>query len=463
MRHASLARRVGLVLVTAYAGLLVVTAANAQVPSSALQKCRDVWEGGFDVGIDSFGGSDSDADAAVNTALADAAAFYSGVGFSAPVLQCFDDPDSGETRYAMHYDADMHNNLGDYESTRCGGGSAKARLNSLEIPKHYGLMISGATADSGRIGTPPHELFHGVQSSYDMFSLCPEDWVWEGLAEALAYIWLQNYGPRNRQYKISMGRTIRYIDYPLHEPYAKDDDNGHAYGTALFWEYLTREPKLAVGDETVSLGLSRRFDPALLERFMDMRGNDSETYQSFAGATAAPDHWELRWLDKMLADLFNERLKRGQVEGGVYVVYPKFAAWLVNFVEPGQLKHFFKAGCGAVTLSEDQPVSHGVTVRRVASACLAISFGDNSDNKGFMVTMAGATKDTTRLHLGVNGEVISASRQDDSRKTWLVLPPPDQETVYLALSNVSPVAVRSEDLSVSLSFQYAHKGEASGP
>ncbi len=441
--------------------------ASAQVPSAALQKCRGDWLANFDVGMESFGGTGADADIAIEAALADAAAFYSGAGFYAPVLQCFDDPESRETRYAMHYATGMGEDLGDYEPTRCGSGSAAARLNILEIPKHYGLMISGATANAAQIGTPPHELFHGVQSSYDMFSMCPKDWVWEGLAEALAYIWLQNYGPRNQQFKINMARGIRYIDYPLHMPYTpvtKDgEDNAHAYGTSLFWEYLTREPKLAIGDETIALGLSRRFDPALLERFMDMRGNDPKTYQDFAGATAPPGDWELRWLDKMLADLFNARLKRGQVEGGVYVVYPKFAAWLVNSVKPDQLKKFFKSSCEPVTLSEEQPVSRSVAVRAVASACFAVSFPDNSANKAFMVTTRGAVATTTPLHLGANGDVIPASRHDDSRKSWLVLPPPDQETVYLVLSNVSPVAVGSEDLSVSLSFQYAHKGEASGP
>lgn len=473
---------IGLALV-ALAALLLSFPMTAQVRSNQLQVCnRSGQDSGshpreFTVGFDEFGGIGSDVDKAIEKALAHAANYYSEQGFDGkPVLQCFESSDSGETKFAVHYAVEgaperlargeepLGSSLGDYDSVRCGLGTAKIRLNLQRVATQYGLMITGTKALAPEISTPAHELFHAVQSSYPLFSLCPDDWVWEGLAEAMAYLWLQDWKDRRT---IDRTRSVRFWDYPLHKPKGHDDhpensDNTQAYGTSLFWEYLTHDPQYVISGEAITAGLTGRADSALILRFMSMDRLKNKEYF----ALHSPTDWELRWLDEVLRDWFNPHLQRAKLAGGLYVVYPRFIAWMVDAVDDkSNLRHLFEGGCEKVTLNPDpmRPVPGGIPrLAPVASECVAVFFPPGTTaNRSFSVNLMGSPARTKSIHVSWKGTPEQlVPRVDEKRKSWVVMPGPTEEPIYLTVANVSPVATDTEAFeNLRLELRFEEKGE----
>ncbi|MDP6951584.1 MAG: hypothetical protein QGF53_02385, partial [Alphaproteobacteria bacterium] len=279
-------------------------------------------------------------------ALHHAAAFYRATLKlkAPPKLLCVADPDSGEMSYAIIVDP----SFADPGSDSLGEYSAPEIRVSTLVSDAYGSMASGGGADADPFLTPAHELFHAVESSYRIFTvcgrglrLCTRSWVDEGLADAFAYAWLRKYERANSRYRTKLERSLPYLDHPLHRP--SDDDE--AYHRSLFWSYLAWAPKYVYtyrdkkgpSGQIVGLTPKGRFDARLLIRFMNMANPsaDPSTLSARAG------QWELKWLDEVLAMALNEAMDKlnikipRELKGGLFVIYPKYAAWLVGHLTTG--------------------------------------------------------------------------------------------------------------------------------
>ncbi len=282
-----------------------------------------------------------------------------------------------------------------------------------------------------------------------------------------------------------------YLDDPLHLP---GDDN-EAYNRSLFWSYLAWAPKYVYtyrdkkgpSGQIVGLTPKGRFDARLIIRFMKM-ANPSRDYSNFR---ARAGQWELEWLNEMLAQALNEAMGKlsiqipRELEGGLFVIYPKYAAWLVGHLTTGVsqrkrlslLGQLFKNVCEVADLTGGREDSDTVQldIAEIATGCVIIKRSEDYENDRVDVTMTAPVDDLHRIHLGWNGGVVPASVDDGVTKAWRIgLPQGDSVSnptgryLFLAISNVaediSETVAKDDDdppdkITVDLTIKFAVAGD----
>ncbi len=492
------------------AALAMLCLAAGAAPAAAVpfQECRD-WLETFEIGnvnpagndfIDGYAASPdrpvilSRAGDLMEEALHHAAAFYRvTLKLTAPPkLLCVADPDSGEMSYAFVIDESLINP--DPNKSVYGDYDAPLIRISPEVVHAYGSMAGGSGAEADPFITPAHELFHAVEAGYRISSICggcTSSWVDEGLADAFAYAWLRKYERANSGSRTALERGLPRLDHPLHLPADADD----AYYRSMFWSYLAWSPKYVYtyrdkkgpSGQIVGLTPKGRFDARLIIRFMNM-ANTSRDYSDYR---ARDRQWELEWLDEVLAMALNEAMDKlsidipRELKGGLYVIYPKYAAWLVGHLTTGVghrkrlalLKELFGGKCevAALTASPDASDSVQVTIAEIATGCVHIKRPEDYENDRVDVTMTAPVDDLHRIHLGWNGGVVPPSVDDGVTKAWRIgLPQGDSVSnptgrhLFLAISNVaediSETVAKDDDdppdkVTINLTIKFAVAGD----
>lgn len=419
--------------------------------------------------------------APVETALADAASFYKNtLGLTAPFkVQCVADPDTGEKRYAFIFDPNL-SDFGWYHTPA-------PPLTGVPDLRLKPTVVNHFITTSERFVTPAHELFHAVEAGYPLFTaagacgrICANPWVFEGMADAFAYGWMRQYQIAGRVGRVTLDRELPNLDDPLHLPADKDE----AYARSHFWEYLVWEPKYVYiykdkeGPKGQIVNLAPeavRFDPWLLIRIMNM----TTPLRVLNTPSDRKVHWEMEWLDSVLKDVLNKAIADSgtkvprKLKGGMFVVYPKYAAWMLGHLTTGvsdakrdaALGNMFKKGCRGLPVSTATGDAQTRTLRifDMSTACFVIDRKQKGRaNDRVDVTMEGSTDELNRIHMGWNGGVVVPSVDDGKVKTWrLGLPQGDSpsnptgQMLWLAVSSVAENlqdTVKPDNYNVASSF-----------
>lgn len=392
-----------------------------------------------------------------------------------PRMLCISEPDTDVKKYVIFPDTISKDTLGEYRAPGpVLGGVPDIRIDPTVILAFQDLARGNGKVDSEKITTPAHELFHAIEAAHPMFTnpmlqgckeygVCPAHWVSEGIADAMAYAWLRKYetGVLGNRPRIKYNRQLPYLDLPLHKA---PDNSDEAYAVSLFWEYLAWEPRYVRNEKDhrlvsgTLLGLrpdqnKAFFDPRLILRFMNM---DAAAIAKYSSASNRKGAWELEWLDHVLRDALVEARKDLSIEiprdpkGGLFVVYPKYAAWLVAHQTNGRsnaqinarLGELFMNGCLPVTVVEDFDASVSLEIPDLATACVALLRPNVSDQVDISLEGTQALRD--RIHIGWNGEVIPPHKKGNrTAKRWTVglplgqgTPSPTAKALILAISNV---------------------------
>lgn len=446
----------------------------AQVPVSSLVKCKQDRFENFEVGVLTFGGTNTQGEEALEDALLNAHDFY-GKHFRNPWLVCFDDPSTGSRSYAIIWHPNLlssQGDLGEYivpDAQGAGADRAQIHLDEPSVrPAYDQYAAAGIGKASDAFAAPYHELFHAIQANYETFqrpkggsgyALIAPDWAWEGMADALAWTWVMT-----KHRGLETDRTKRGFDLPLNKP----ADKSSAYGTDLFWEFLMREPRY--DNNTVNLELSGKMHPGLIQNFLNLSEDFPKIYAKYSPfkclqtrpdgtcAKSNQEDWAVKALDEMLKEVFNAKLNPSPpLEGGLYVVYPKFAAWLLDTVADKNVstaaqgigKHW--SSIRAVQLPPSSEFTGTVSVKRLASECILVRMPSGTAGRDFFFTVLGDRDTLESLHLGVDGTdwpVTTASR--DNFKSWVVPVKSSESHKFLVLSNVFPIAEKTIDRTVQI-------------
>lgn len=388
-------------------------------------------------------------------------------------MLCITDPTDNAQKYVIFPDSISADTLGEYRAPRpVLGGVPDIRIDPAVVLA-YQALARGGRPDSDEIVTPAHELFHAIEAAHKMFThpmlggckeynVCTAHWVGEGIADAMAYAWLRNNEARviGASSSINIDRMLPHLDLPLHKT---PDNSDEAYAASLFWEYLAWEPRYVRNERDHAMasgtlmglrpgGNKTVFDPRLILRFMNMDPASIARYSQGGNRRGA---WELEWLDKVLRDALVEARSKLSIpiprnpKGGLWVVYPKYAAWLVahqtNMRSPQimpRLKELFPSGCLPVTLTMDFEAELTVEVPDIASVCIVLERQKVSELVDITLRAPRPVRD--RIHLGWNGEVIPPHRKGNrTAKRWTVgmpmgagSPSPTGLSLVLVISNV---------------------------
>ncbi len=92
--------------------------------------------------------------------------------------------------------------------------------------------------------TPAHELFHAVESAYHPGIPDEQNWIWEGMADAVMRAYADEKTPGH-----GGKMSTRKFDDPLHYPGRRNSnpDNNEDYGTWFFWLETGRQIKSPSG------------------------------------------------------------------------------------------------------------------------------------------------------------------------------------------------------------------------
>ncbi len=436
-----------------------------------------------------------------------------------PNLLCVIDPSSGELKYVQFIDPAMEDGtMGEYNwKRRAKAGTPDIRL-APEVIRAFDDLAQRIPAASKHIMTPAHELIHAIQGSYSMFTVCGkpygvcgDGWVDEGIADAFAYAWLRMYERARPVRKIKLKRPLRYLDEPLHQPSKWGREaNDQNYATSYFWEYLAWEPKYVYTDKDKELetgllaGLrpKSRFDSTLIKRFMNL---DEESKTKYRPDSARANQWQLEWLDKILKDALvkaKDKLKfkiPRNPKGGLFVIYPKFAAWMLAHQTNGvkdkkldrALQRLFKNGykdengdkvkeCPKrkVKFSEGPAETITIPISEVATACLRLQRVGENKNSDVDIIMKEPSDAFGQIHLGWDGEVVPPheDKYPTRSKKWTIGQPfgtgkyhaaggeliiaisniPEDMSEIVALKIGKPTRV----LKVKLEYRYSTAGDS---
>lgn len=159
------------------------------------------------------------------------------LGFAAPQM----DPVSNGTKYYAEIDYDFDSSSGANAAAYYDDDLEYIIIRPNLFKKNDGSPIVPADLRDGHVAYEDgfmlagvHELFHGVQQSYEPIRPTKEalGWIWEGTAEAVRYAWAEHkYG--------SVRVPSMDYDFPLNQPYDSAGPEGSgAYYTAHFWYHL---------------------------------------------------------------------------------------------------------------------------------------------------------------------------------------------------------------------------------
>jgi hypothetical protein len=413
--------------------------------------------------------------------LKDAATTYSTIGFNPPILRCYQDAASGDWLYTFHYET-MPGDHGEYLNPSRNTGTERARVMiDWSVQSGFGAALGGGTIRGDVLSTPAHELFHAVQESYPMIQLQPSGWVSEGMADAFAHLHADGYHNHKRSgWSVDKNdtRDVRFINYSLHSPKPVSPGmvSPQEYGTSIFWEFLISNPKFKIpgvkvetppaDQNTQSVQLSSRpLSLGIIKKFLNMSLSD---YLAYEANGRKKNVFAILWLDRILVRQFNKAIKVINDKssttvkldplkpngGGLGVVYPKFAAWLLNQADPANGKpdlvmmdslkrdKIFEGGCQTATVPTAVPTdaSATLTIKVIGSVCLKVMA-----TSSFWVhaKKGGAITDPERLHAGWDGNSqIPTPMPEEKGKAWRVeyslMSRPPTDSVYLVFSNVGP-------------------------
>jgi len=389
-----------------------------------------------------------------------------------PRLLCVADPNAGgEYKYVFGMDSQMVNDAwGIFHEDSSGPFPTPNIALAPGVITAFSGLANGGPGDDGPIMTPIHEFFHSVAVAYPLFKVCGRGctagWTDEGIADAFAYAWLRKYDMVELNNRITLNRSLRYIDHPLHQPGSSHPDGGDTeYATSLFWSYLAWEPKYVDKSKNRKhpggslFGLRPKgtgFKPELILKFLEM---DPASVGKYSSISNRHGPWQLEWLDKALRDALVKARNSLSIKiprdpkGGLYIIYPKFAAWLVAHLTTnlhssaldGILDRLFNTGCVEVTLNAEagSPQTESFQVFEMATSCLRVTRTGKYKNATVDVTMMSPRDQFDQIHLGWNGEVITPHKKMSKSKKWTVGAPlgsgstnPTGADLVIAISNV---------------------------
>lgn len=429
-------------------------------------------------------------DRQITEALSLAKAYYQGYGFEPPILRCYQSGPNAAS-YSFYYGGSSAN-LGGYTAP---WNTLVPDIDKAKIEIDPVIRTTFAEMGPGRTGvmkvdhlmTPGHELFHGIQASYKLFKLIPADWVDEGLADAFGYLFLRDYAatiPNSRIDKTINNmprREIRYINYPLHLPKNLSSDptlNGdekldaesqaldQAYGTSVFWEFLIDNKVFNIRGSNIKLDNINESETISVKIILDYFNIKDKYYDMYKGGfNPGKEVFAILQLDEILVEKFNEALSRSNRldynGGGLAVVYPKFAAWLLSQANPAK---------GTPDLAMVDSVSHAqlfdtqpscteievpsrwsgtnaktVKIKVLGSVCLKVKPASAGTPRDFhvFVRASDGLGEPERLYAGWDGNVQEPEHRLSISlgRSWLVKPDimslvPQTGEIYVSLSNV---------------------------
>ncbi|KTG16906.1 MULTISPECIES: hypothetical protein [unclassified Guyparkeria] len=240
-----------------------------------------------------------------------------------------------------------------------------------------------------------HELFHAVQRTYQsdwVYDSVGHDWIFEGMAEAVAFSWLK----RNEDQSVST--RVRSYEYPLHRPEAPDETLDD-YRTFHFWF-------------TLGEVLGSRDEVQYLDHLLEQ---DLQLSQGLEGIDAGLRRWH--------AD-------------GLYALYPTVMARYVM-----QDVFFDDVTEHTLTFPRDERVIGGQSVRPVATRAHRIEI-DMPEGKTAGLEIRFADDDRPDLHLLVDKErrdIEIAGTPRNVHRDALHGP----TTLFVRVANVAPEAADS--------------------
>jgi len=372
----------------------------------------------------------------VEAYLREVALRYQAMGFRAPRLKIEDG------RYLVYF----------YDFGSRDGPPARALCaNPARLDVDINRVIEWGAWDKRLYEHLGHELFHTVQSSYDLCDVAPGEFFTEGSAQALG----EDMAYQLRDIEPTRANTARWggrrYDLPLNKP--KDKDS--RYMTASFWRYLGEYAAAAARGKRASVEEIRP-DYAYLHVLM------SEPLASDSDAAV------LDWLDKGLEKGLKAPLDRlfpyfittfaGYGEGRF--VYPTVtpAEGMVRWQD------YIFDGCQNIgTTAGDAKHSVRLNVEPLAAQCVRMETGDISIPAPVDLVIqveASTAEELDQIWLGVAGGDRLSRRLDGAMSsaggtaigTWTFRLMPDEAmTIVASNSNWTPRVTRSADLVVTVS------------
>jgi hypothetical protein len=372
----------------------------------------------------------------VEAYLREVALKYQAMGFRAPRLKIEDD------RYLVYF----------YDFAGRDGPPARALCaNPARLDVDINKVIEWGAWDKRLYEHLAHELFHTVQSSYDLCDVAPGDFFTEGSAQALG----EDMAYQLRKIEPTRANTARWggrrYDLPLNKPQDKDS----SYLTASFWRYLGEYAAAAARGERASVEEITP-DYAYLHVLM------SEPLASSGDAAV------LDWLDKGLERGLKAPLSR---------LFPYFITTFAGYgegrfvyptVTPAQgmvrWQDFIFDGCQSIgTAAGGAKHSVRLNVEPLAAKCVRMETGDISIAAPVDLVIqveASTAEELDQIWLGVAGGDRLSRRQEGAMSSaggtaigsWTFRLMPDEAmTLVASNANSTPRDTRSADLIVTVS------------
>jgi len=167
-----------------------------------------------------------------------------GLGFKAPVLV----HNLGEKAYQARVSDDKNK---DKEGETNGFYDPDSKLIYLESNVFFAMGNDGEGDDGSGFRreiantyTPTHELFHAVETAYHSDLPDEQDWIWEGMADAVMRAYADEHESGH-----GGAMSTRKFDDPLHRPGLSNSNpnNTEDYGTWLFWLETGRQIESPAG------------------------------------------------------------------------------------------------------------------------------------------------------------------------------------------------------------------------
>ena len=387
-----------------------------------------------------------DVKAEIEAFLRESARVLEGMGFKPPILDPIIERDDGSKAYRVFY-VDLYASPGvpgavaARSSSQCGIARPTFFINGLNFlkdgklsPKNYQDLA--------------HELFHGIQANYPMFTeLCedgPGSWISEGTAQALGADvaawsrWKINYPHRTEGQWANHRWGLRPYDKPLFVGLNPSDVEGdRGYGASSFWRYLGEQVAMYGGAGTTAVKPDYSY---LIEFFNTV----PEKPITAAGS--------MFWLDQQLRNT-SGKFKLGlnytyanfintfAAYGGTRVNPPKRTAagnrdvWLQATFETDRCKRFLLEAI-------NDKFSSPLIVEPVAATCFRADW-PRTMSQDLQVRIFGQTKDRIQaLKLGTGGGAVVADPilvqdRDGWNATWIINIPAGSEPAEIIISNVA--------------------------
>ena len=413
--------------------------------------------------------------AEIESYLGEVAQMLDDMGFAPPLLVPMVKTAAGEPAYRVYYYA-YNGAPARYRSSECGKFRPTIHINANRFLNGTGQISPKNYQDLA------HELFHGVQGAYRLFSEnCGQPlgrWITEGTAQALGAdlaAWSSRhidpeYGPGDwifhrwglRFYDRSLSaRRVTASDtyealYPGWEQFANV-----TYGASSFWRFVGEWVATGGGAGTAAV----KPDYSYLIKLFD---------SSLGGAPG----WdtELAWLDGQLAD-------HPRVGLGLERIYPDFistyAAYMTTRIKtpiaPSEARDAFlrstfpERDCPLLRVNDSHPVVRAqVEIEPVAAECLRLELA-YSYPTDIEISLSNPSKAALRaLAVGTeNGQVVTQPVlipvQDGWRASFILNVKVSMEPVVFIIANVADEAGRTRRIEAGLQIAPTRTGNSLAP